>query len=113
MNYYRELLDAVRHKDAEEKKRLISIIGDSKAAELKKRHKTGEPLTEEDIEILIKYQLKYALTSHDVAYIFEIDRNNYQKRVYKFLDANEQLRKEYECLINYNSSKYTSGGRRG
>lgn len=113
MNYYRELLDAVRSKNMDDKKRLIALIGDSKAVELKKNRQSGNKLSEDDIGVLIRYQLKYALTVHDIAYIFEIDRNNYQKRINTYLSDKDNLRYEYECLIDYNKSKYVSGGRHG
>lgn len=109
MNYYRELLDAVRNKKLDDKKRLISLIGDSKAINLKKNRCPGDKLSDNDIEILIRYQLKYALTNHDIAYIFEIDRNNYVKRVTKFLSDKDNLRHDYECLMDFNSLKYQMG----
>lgn len=121
VKYYRELLEAIRHKDIEEKKRLISLIGDTNAVNLKNKIKESKNkegyinLTDDDIEVLIKYQLKYSLTSKDVSYIFDINRANYQKRVNQLLENKNDLKNEYENLIIYNESKYKNnfGGKRG
>ena len=113
--YYHSLLNAARNKDLEERKRLVALIGDSKAVELKKRRNPGDKFTEEDLETLIRYQLKYALTATDLAYIFEINRSTFQKNVKKFLEGREELKKEYEYLMDYNNLKRDNliGVRRG
>lgn len=121
VNYYRELLEAVRHKNIEEKKRLITLISDEKAINLRKKIQEDKKisnhiyLSEEDIEILIRYQLKYSLTVKDIAYIFDINRSNLQKRIAKFLEDKIDLKNQYENLLIYNESKYKSvnGGYRG
>ena len=95
------------------KKEYIRELNDAKAKDLKKRRKCGDPLTNEDIEIIIRFQLKYALTTKDISYIFDIDRSNYNKRLNNFLVLNPHLKREYENLIAYNSALYKNGVRRG
>ncbi len=121
VNYYRELLEAVRHKNQEEKKRLIALIGDNKAINLRKKIQEDKKnsnhisLSEEDIEVLIRYQLKYSLTTGDIAYIFDINRSNLQKRITKFLEDKTDLNNQYENLLAYNENRYktATGGYRG
>lgn len=118
MNYYREMLDAIRHKNLNEKSRLTNIISDKNASllltkiKMAKEKKLSISLSNEDIETLIKYQLKYYITTRDVAYMFLIDRNNYQRRVTNYLEENLELKKEYESLMAYNEYKYKKGNGR-
>lgn len=117
--YYHDLLEALRHKNRDEQARLLSIIGDSKAVSLKKKIREcnlkNEKLTlsEEDIETLLKYQLKYMLSGHEISYVFDIDRKNYNKRIQTFLEMHEDYRERYETLADYNTYKYKQGERRG
>lgn len=118
VNYYRELIEAIRHKNMETRNKLIALIGDKKAIELNKRIKETKnnniviSLNEEDIVTLIQYQLKYLLTTKDIAYMFNLDRNNYQRRVASYLENNLELKNDYEALIAYNEHKYKRGNGR-
>lgn len=115
MNYYREMLEAIRNKNSKEQARLINIISDKNALLLNKRIKEAKEndlsinLSEEDIEVLIRYQLKYYLSARDIAYIFSLDRSNYQRRVTSYLAAYPELKTDYEDLMTWNEYKYRKG----
>ena len=100
--YYKNLFSAVKANDENEVKKLFAMIGDSKAAELKRTRKKGDLISEEDIETLVMYQLKYSLTINDIAKSFNIQRAHYSIRVGKFLEKNKELEEDYRNLYNYN-----------
>lgn len=113
LSYYRELLNAIRTKDIEEKKRLISIVTDFNVAQIRKKHQLGDPLSEQEIEAILKYQIKYALTQEEISLMFDINRANYSKRVEKIIQKNLGLKTKYEYLSDYNVYRFKEGRRRG
>lgn len=113
LSYYRELLNAIRTKDIEEKKRLINVISDSKVAEIRKNHNPGDALSDEDIEAILKYQVKYSLTQDETTLMFGINRANYNKRLERVLLNNPSLRQKYEYLSDYNAKKFKEARRYG
>lgn len=113
LSYYRELLNAIRAKDIEEKKRLINIISDSKVAEIRKNHNSGDAISDEDIEAILKYQIKYSLTQDETALMFGINRANYSKRLERYLLDNPSLRQKYEYLSDYNARRFKEARRYG
>ena len=109
LNYYGELLNAIRNKDIDGKRRLISVISDKDALEFRKNFQEGNIISEEELIILLKYQLKYALTGDKMESIFLVERKNYQKRVKKLIEKHEDLRLDYENLLDYNIDKGKKG----
>lgn len=85
ISYYRELLYAVSKKDNEEKIRLINMVSDEKASLVKKSLEDGTvntaSLTDEDVEVLFRYQIKYALSVTEVANTFGLDAKIYEMRI--------------------------------
>lgn len=103
IDYYRELLKAISSKDLKEKRRLINMVTDSKVSEFKKRWKPGDKISDEDLRTLLNYQLKYALTTNTLVYNFNINRPNYQRRVYNLIETEPELKQDYEYLSDFNS----------
>ena len=85
ISYYRELLYAISKKDNEEKIRLINMVSDEKASLVKKSLEDGTvntaSLTDEDVEVLFRYQIKYALSVTEVANTFGLDAKIYEMRI--------------------------------
>lgn len=106
LDFYRALLNAIRNKDIDEKKRVIGMVSDARASEFKKRNRIdGEKISDEEIYVLIKYQVKYALNGEIMARIFNINRTTYVSRVSKILDSDEELKELYLYLVDYNKNK--------
>lgn len=111
---YFELLDeAISKNDLDEKRRLINLVTDAKALSIQKNRKPGQSLTDEDFGVLLRYQLKYTLTADDISYIFSVKRDNYLVRIEKYLENKDELRSEYEYLVDYLKNRTSGGGRRG
>ena len=85
ISYYRDLLNAISKKDNEEKARLINLVSDEKASLVKKSLEEGKTnisnLTDDEIEILFRYQIKYVLSVTEVANTFGIDAKIYEMRI--------------------------------
>jgi len=113
LNYYRELLNAIRMKDIDEKKRLISVVSDSKVAEIRKKHEPGDVLTDEEFEAIVTYQVKYGLTQELVTAMFDINIANYNLRIGRVLTNNPKLRQKYDYLSEYNKFKFKEARRYG
>ena len=104
ITYYQELLNAMRTKDKVMRKILIARIDDSIVNKIINR--TEKILSDEDIEEIIKYQIKYSLTYRATAEIFHINAPNYSDRLKKYLETNPELRKKYEVLAAYNQDRF-------
>lgn len=108
--FYRNLVNAIKNKDLEMQKIIISQIDDSKARDLIKNKNLGDRLSLESIKTILRYQLKYALTQNVVADIFEINQRNYRRRLDALLQQNQELSMQFYLLSSFNDGKH--GGRR-
>jgi len=106
LSYYRELLNAIREKNLEERKRLINEVCDVKAIEFKKNRQLGSKIKKEDIRTLINYQLKYSISIYSLCIMFDIDEENYRKRVNNYLQDKPDLQKEFEDLLAFGQHMY-------
>ena len=108
VNFYRDLLNAFQSKNKEMVSYLVREVSDYKATQIFKNRKPGDTLKDEDIETIIKYQLKYALSKTFVCELFNIHKGNYISRVRSYLENHQELKEQYEDLIEYYSSLYWS-----
>lgn len=103
ISYYRELLNAISKQNNAEKYRLINLISDEKIATIKKSLEEGktsiETLDSKDIEELLKYQLKYALSVNELANTFGIDANIYEVKISEFLKQVDD-REKYKGILS-------------
>ena len=113
LSYYRELLNAVRTKDVEDKKRLIAVVSDARVAEIRKKREPGGILSDEEMEAIVIYQVKYALTQDAVTAMFDINRGNYSKRLERILANNLSLKQKYDYLSDYNQFKFKEARKNG
>ena len=104
ISYYRELLYAVSKKDNEEKIRLINMVSDEKASLVKKSLEGGivntASLTDEDVEVLFRYQIKYALSVTEVANTFGLDAKIYEMRI-SSLKALEEEKNTLDSISDF------------
>ena len=106
--YYRDLLNALKNKDKNEINNLISKVSDYKANEIIRKREEGSRISDDDLETIINYQLKYSLSQIEIGKIFGINANHYSMRVQKFLETNNELKEPYEALTNYNAYMHRS-----
>lgn len=113
ISLYDSLLMAKKAKDKDKITELLSMVDDSKAIEVmnkRKNRKAGEKVTDDMIEVMLNYQIKYALRSISVEKLFEMDRHSYFKYVSAYLKNNPELKLKYEHLADFNENKYELRG---
>jgi hypothetical protein len=107
--YYKRVVEAVKAKDNQEIRRLLRMVSDYDAAQVKIRHQGGGiALTDEEALIILKYQLKYALTGNEVAHTFDIRKHGYTDKIAKLLADNPDLDGTYSTLVARNNQRRTS-----
>lgn len=93
---------------------LLEEISDKKACIIAKRDLSRPTaLTDEEIITILKYQIKYMISSIQIEKIFHIENTKYAKRVRKLSDSNPKLVSEFDYITDFyanNNFKYT--GRR-
>lgn len=94
-NYFNNLFLAAKKKNVEEIKKIMEVISDKEALELLNKINNSRHIVwkDEEIMIMLKYQIKYMLTSMDIERIFHIENTNYARKV-------RALPSEYSSLIS-------------
>lgn len=94
-NYFNNLFLAAKKKNVEEIKKIMEVISDKEALELLNKINNSRHIVwkDEEIVIMLKYQIKYMLTSMDIERIFHIENTNYARKV-------RALPSEYSSLIS-------------
>ncbi len=103
--FFESLVDAVKKKDKEKIKNIMSILSDKKAKDIIK-NKKRTPWKEEEILVLLKYQIKYSLSQTDIEKIFRIDNYNYSVYVRKLQDKYPELVSYFDYLTDMYYNKY-------
>lgn len=109
--FFARLGNAFLNKDKEEMVKILNEVGDKKAMELRKKiqENPGSKLSEEDLLVMLNYQLKYFLPSEATANFFGINRSNYIRRVLKLEDKYPKLLSNYHYVVDYYRNLYTRG----
>jgi hypothetical protein len=108
LDFYERLLNSCKNRNDEEIKIILKEIGNHDAICIQKR-KPNSRISDNDVRILIVYQLKYFLTSQQMGQIFNMDKNRYRKKVLAYFEQHpeeKELLIEYDHLHDYNCSKY-------
>ena len=94
-NYFNNLFLVAKKKYVEEIKKIMEVISDKEALELLNKINNSRHIVwkDEEIVIMLKYQIKYMLTSMDIERIFHIENTNYARKV-------RALPSEYSSLIS-------------
>lgn len=93
-NFFERLTKASINKDKEKITEILEEISDKKALKIANRDKTKQlTLTDEEILIILKYQLKYFLSTEKIEKIFHVHHTIYSKKI-------ENLKTEYPKLVS-------------
>lgn len=106
ISYFNSLKEAHQNKDKEKIRELLRIINDKDAIKLAKEKGQYASLKDEEILIILKYQLKYMLSSVDVSKMFDLSRRIYSERVKKMENLYPELVAEYNELAYINRLPY-------
>lgn len=112
LNYYKELLTAIKNKDIEQENNLKKQVTDYSVSEFIKEFETSKTLTDDNIEVLLNYQLKYALTFDNMINRFNLNGMEYQNKVMQFISDKPYLKERLDALIDY-ASKQKPENKRG
>lgn len=99
--YFNSLINACNRKDKEQIRSLLEVLSDKKAVDIQKRDKNYGSLSDDDIAIILNYQLKYGLTDTQISSIFDINRRYYGKLVTDYIEDKPRLRSDYEYISDY------------
>lgn len=106
---YKSIFDAKKSKDKDKIAELLSTIDDSKFIEVLehcKKRSVSSQLANDKLIVILKYQLKYALSYRGVAKIFKINPGQYNTRILELLESEPELKLQYEHLADYNRLQY-------
>lgn len=79
---------------------------------IKKRKNGVNRLSEEDVLIILKYQLKYLLSTAKIEKIFQVHHSSYIPRVQSLREKYPVLVSQYEALTEINYKNYLQKGGR-
>lgn len=100
--FFNKLCEAARSHNKESVKAVMGEICDKKAVELKnKPRNAGDRLTDEEILIIVKYQLKYLESTKSITNFFNINYGSYLKRVKGLGNEYAKLISDFEYLCDY------------
>jgi len=100
--FYRDILNAIKDNDVTAKKYLLSQVSDYQVLQFRKEHQPGTKINDQQLGLILNYQLKYALNQRQIADIFNIDQANYSIKLKKYLSDKPELQVRYEALCDYN-----------
>ena len=99
------------------KKKLRSLVKSLKGARALEKLKAGEILSEEEMLLVCKYQIRYGMTYDNLDVFLEKDSSGYTQRLLRILPKYPSLKKHYDLLLEYNKHRgkdsyiKNSGGR--
>lgn len=113
IEFFNELVEANKKKDKEKIIELLNVISDKDAMSVIKKRKNGViRLSEEDVLIILKYQLKYLLSTAKIETIFQVHHSSYIPRVQSLREKYPVLVSQYEALTEINYKNYLQKGGR-
>ena len=113
IEFFNELVEANKKKDKEKIIELLNVISDKDAMSVIKKRKNGvNRLSEEDVLIILKYQLKYLLRTAKIEKIFQVHHSSYIPRVQSLREKYPVLVSQYEALTEINYKNYLQKGGR-
>lgn len=113
INYYRRYVNAIVKKDDSARKELIESITDIKAVEMIKRNReSGDLISQEEIETMFAFRMKYALSTQKVASIFSVNRSNIIKLFKSYYECHPEFQTEYMGISDYNEDLFFTNKRK-
>lgn len=109
--YYLALLDAVKKRDKEKIHNCLLVIKDLDIINFRNNRQKGDKLSNEDIALILKFQVKYGYSSMQIANFLDIDAHNYARRVRKYVADKPELSNNFETLTEVRLHGFFEGGR--
>lgn len=101
-NFFERLTKASINKDKEKITEILEEISDKKALKIANRDKTKQlTLTDDEILTILKFQIKYMISTHQIERIFGISKSNYKKRVKRLQTEHEKLVSDFEYIADF------------
>lgn len=101
IKFYERLLRAFRYRNKKLFIAILSEIDDSYVVNLKNNHKLGSSYTDEEILMIVKYQIKYSLTMQSLLNTFHISKKVYTARLKEILPNYSDLQTKFEFLMDF------------
>ena len=101
IKFYERLLRAFRYRNKKLFIAILSEIDDSYVVNLKNNHKLGSSYTDEEILMIVKYQIKYSLTMQSLLNTFHISKKVYTARLKEILPNYPDLQTKFEFLMDF------------
>lgn len=101
ITYFNKLKQAYLNRDIEAFKKQVQELNDSDAIKIKKEHEKNHRRSDEEILIILNYQLKYAISSTAIEKIFSIKRAMYKDRVEALADRYPLLVSNFHYLSDF------------
>lgn len=110
--FYNELVESAKNKDKERIQEVMEVLKDTKAIKLMKRQTPGtSKLTDEEILTILKYQMKYFLSTDKIEKIFRVHHGIYVPRVNSLVKTNPELVTQFNTIRELYYDRYHSKGR--
>ncbi len=103
MNYFGRLYQACLN-SSKDKQAIVDILGelsDKKVKLVLEKRMNNKTLTDEDIAVLAKYQVKYMMGPSELARTFGLERNSYSRRVRNLEEKYPELVSEFDYLCDF------------
>ena len=101
IKFYERLLRAFRYRNKKLFIAILSEIDDSQFVNFKNNHKLGSSYTDEEILMIVKYQIKYSLTMQSLLNTFHISKKVYTARLKEILPNYPDLQTKFEFLMDF------------
>lgn len=113
IEFFNELVEANKKKDKEKIIELLNVISDKDAMSVIKKRQNGvNRLSEEDVLIILKYQLKYLLSTAKIEKIFQVHHSSYIPKVQSLREKYPILVSQYEALTEIHLRNHLKKGGR-
>ena len=102
--YLNRLQRAIIYGNEKLAKSILEELYDKEIVKFKQMHKPRDPITDEEMLAIVKYQIKYSLSTTKLGEILGINRISYAKRLQKILVDYPELERKHELLVNRQSA---------
>ena len=106
LTYLNRLQRAIKYGNEKLAKSILEELYDKEIVKFKRNHKPGDRISDEEILAMVKYQIKYLLSTNQLGKILNIDRSNYSKRLQSLFPNYPDLQKKYDLLTNMLEDKF-------
>lgn len=108
INYFNKLEEAHKNKDKQKLNELLKVVKDTEFIEFY-QGKKPRYLSDEQILIILKYQLKYLVPTQSITKLLQLDSTNYSMRVRLLADKYPELVNDFDILSDLYKRKNSVG----